>query len=180
AAPYQSCSRGLPIRSAAASSLCAASCMDGRATPIPANWRSATSLTIRSPMQPSSARSAWNGSSHLAPRKAPMHSDLKVSAAAVDDESSQNNEKRNCGGDRPPVIFAPPWVGLPAVVTSRRTTSVFRVHHIRARMSSRRPNVLRLLKTSRPLCGVLRLDLEMNSLDALTLSQSTDHTRATK
>src|SRR5215510_2965835 len=140
--------------------------------PLQWGWiTSTTSLTIRSPMQPSSARSAWNGSSHLAPRRAPMHSYLKVSAAAVDDESSQNNEKRNCGGDRPPVIFAPPWVGPPAVVTSRRTTSVFRVHHIRARMSSRMPNVLRLLKTSRPLCGVLRLDLE---LDAVTLSCKSD------
>jgi hypothetical protein len=33
---------------------------------------------------------------------------LKVSAAAVDDESCQDNEKHNCGGDRSPVIFAPP------------------------------------------------------------------------
>jgi len=53
--------------------------------------------------------------------------DLKMSAAAVDDESCQDNEKHNCGGDRPPVIFAPPWVGPPAVVTARRTTSVFKV-----------------------------------------------------
>jgi hypothetical protein len=45
----------------------------------------------------------------VAARKAPMHSDLKVSAAAVDDESSQDNEKHNCGGERPLVIFAPPW-----------------------------------------------------------------------
>jgi hypothetical protein len=28
-----------------------------------------------------------------------------------------------CGGARPPVIFAAPWVGPPAVVTARRTTS---------------------------------------------------------
>jgi hypothetical protein len=62
-----------------------------------------------------------------AARKSAEHSDLRVSAAAVDDESSQNNEKHNCGGDRPPVIFAPPWVGPPAVVTARRTTSVFKV-----------------------------------------------------
>ena len=46
--------------------------------------------------------------------KLETHSDLKVSAAAVDDESCQDNEKHNCGGDRPPVIFAPPWVGPPA------------------------------------------------------------------
>ena len=59
--------------------------------------------------------------------KSAEHSDLRVSAAAVDDQSSQNNEKHNCGGDRPPVIFAPPWVGPPAVVTARRTTSVFKV-----------------------------------------------------
>jgi hypothetical protein len=50
-------------------------------------------------------------------RRAPMHSDLKVSAAAVDDKSCQDNEKHNGGGARPPVIFAPPWVGPPAVVT---------------------------------------------------------------
>jgi len=55
------------------------------------------------------------------------HSDLKVSAAAVDDESCQDNEKHNCGGDRPPVIFAPPWVGPPAVVAARRATPVFKV-----------------------------------------------------
>jgi hypothetical protein len=55
------------------------------------------------------------------------HSDLGASATAVDDDPSQNNEKHNRGGDRPPVIFAPPWVGPPAVVTARRTTSVFKV-----------------------------------------------------
>ena len=43
---------------------------------------------------------------------------------------------------------------------------------------SRKPNVLRLSKKPQPFCGMLRLDLGMNSLDALTLSQSTDHTRA--
>jgi hypothetical protein len=45
-------------------------------------------------------------------------------------------------------------------------------------MHSHKPNVLRLLKKPGPLCGVFRLDLGMNSLDALTLSQSTDHTGA--
>ena len=64
-----------------------------------------------------------------------MHSDLKVSAAAVDDESSQDNEKHNCGGDRPPVIFAPPWVGPPTIVA--RATSAFKVfvYHIPARLA---------------------------------------------
>jgi hypothetical protein len=74
-----------------------------------------------------------------------MHSgDLKVDAAAVDDEPSQDNEKHNCGGDRPPLIFAPPWVGPPAVVAARRTTSVFKVwvYHIRVRVSSMSQNVL--------------------------------------
>jgi hypothetical protein len=58
----------------------------------------------------------------------PTHSDLKMSAAAVDDESSHDNEKHNCGGDRPPVIFAPPWVRPPAVVAATRTTSIFKVY----------------------------------------------------
>src|SRR6516225_9641957 len=64
-----------------------------------------------------------------------MHSDLKVSTAAVDDESSQDNEKHNCGGDRPPVIFAPPWVGPPTIVA--RATSAFKVfvYHIPARLA---------------------------------------------
>jgi len=58
---------------------------------------------------------------------------LKMSAAAVDNESCQDNEKHNCGGDRPPVIFAPPWAGPPAVVAAGRTTSIFKVwvYHFR-------------------------------------------------
>src|SRR5262249_29457714 len=69
-----------------------------------------------------------------------MHSDLKVSAAAIDDESSQDNEKQNCGGDRPPVIFAPPWVGPPTIVA--RATSAFKVfvYHILARLVTRSAN----------------------------------------
>jgi hypothetical protein len=69
------------------------------------------------------------------PEERRMHSDLKVSAAAVDDESSQDNEKHNCGGDRPPVIFAPPWVGPPTIVA--RATSAFKVfvYHIPARLA---------------------------------------------
>ena len=54
--------------------------------------------------------------------------------AAVDDESSQYNERHNCGSDRPPVIFAPPWVGPSAVVAPRKAaTLVFeaRVHDMR-------------------------------------------------
>jgi hypothetical protein len=60
-------------------------------------------------------------------------SHLKMSAAAVDDESCQDNEKHNCGGDRSPVIFAPPWVGPPAVVAAGRTASIFKVwvYHFR-------------------------------------------------
>jgi hypothetical protein len=50
--------------------------------------------------------------------------DLKV-GAAVDDESSQNNEKQNCGGDRSPVMFGAPWVGPPTIVV--RATSAFKV-----------------------------------------------------
>ena len=69
-----------------------------------------------------------------AARRGPMHSDLKVSAAAIDDDSSQDNEKHNRGGDRPPVIFAPPWIGPPTVVA--RATSAFKVfvYHIPARL----------------------------------------------
>jgi hypothetical protein len=64
-----------------------------------------------------------------------MHSNLKMSSAAVDDESCHDNEKHNCGGDRPPVIFAPPSVGPPAVLT----TAIFKVwvYHFRARASYR-------------------------------------------
>src|SRR6516162_11707710 len=40
--------------------------------------------------------------------------DQRAAAAAVDDKSCQDNEKYNCSGDRPPVIFAAPWVGPPA------------------------------------------------------------------
>ena len=78
------------------------------------------------------ACASFDGSTAAA-RRAPMYSGLKVSAAAVDDESSQDNEKHNCGGDRPPVIFAPPWVGPPTTVT--RATSVFKVfvYHIAVR-----------------------------------------------
>ena len=67
------------------------------------------------------------------------HSDLKVRATAVDDESCHDNEKHNCGGDRPPVIFAPPGVGPPAVVVAMRTTAIFKVwvYHFRARASYR-------------------------------------------
>jgi hypothetical protein len=77
-----------------------------------------------------------------AARRAPMHSDLKVSAAAVDDESSQDNQKHNCGGDRPPVIFAPPWVGPPTIVA--RAISAFKVlvYHIMRRMRTRLPTCL--------------------------------------
>ena len=63
------------------------------------------------------------------PEEPPMHSDLKVSAAAVDDKSCQDNEKYNCGGDRPPVIFAAPWVGPPAVVA--RPTSALDVSSVK-------------------------------------------------
>jgi hypothetical protein len=62
-----------------------------------------------------------------------MHTGLKMSAATVDDESSQDNEKHNCSGDRPPVIFAPPRIGPPTIVT--RATSAFKVfvYHIAVR-----------------------------------------------
>jgi hypothetical protein len=59
-------------------------------------------------------------------RQDEMHGDLKVSTAAADDESCQDNEKHNRGGDGPPVIFAPPWVGPPAVAAGR-ATSIFKV-----------------------------------------------------
>src|SRR5262245_5127803 len=39
--------------------------------------------------------------------------------AAVDDESSQDNEKHNCGSDRPPIIFRVPWIGPSAIVAAR-------------------------------------------------------------
>ena len=49
---------------------------------------------------------------------------LKVDATAIDDQSSQDNEKYSCG-DRPPIIFGAPWVGPPTVVA--RPTSAFKV-----------------------------------------------------
>jgi hypothetical protein len=49
---------------------------------------------------------------------------LKV-GAAVDDESRQDNEKQNCGGDWLPIIFGAPWIGPPAVVATS-------VYHSRA------------------------------------------------
>ena len=69
-----------------------------------------------------------------------MHSDLKVSATAVDDESSQDNEKHNCGGDRPPVIFAPPWVGPPTIVPRATSALKVLVYHIPARLVTRSAN----------------------------------------
>src|SRR5262249_16034096 len=43
---------------------------------------------------------------------------LKV-GAAVDEESSQDNEKHNRGSDRPPIIFRAPWIGPSAIVAAR-------------------------------------------------------------
>ena len=51
--------------------------------------------------------------------------DQRAAAAAVDDKSCQDNEKYNCSGDRPPVTFAAPWVGPPAVVA--RPTLAFKI-----------------------------------------------------
>src|SRR5262249_54374128 len=47
--------------------------------------------------------------------------------AAVDDESSQDNEKHNCGSDRPPIIFRAAWIGASAIVAAR-------VNHVHARV----------------------------------------------
>jgi hypothetical protein len=60
----------------------------------------------------------------------------KQVGAAVDDESSQDNEKQNCGGDWPRVIFGAPWIGPPAVVAARILISVFKawVGHVRTRV----------------------------------------------
>src|SRR5215472_4760424 len=43
---------------------------------------------------------------------------LKI-GAAVDDESSQDDEKHDCGSDRPPIIFRAPWIGPSAIVAAR-------------------------------------------------------------
>ena len=51
---------------------------------------------------------------------------LKV-GGAVDEESSQDNEKHNCGSDRPPIIFRAPWIGPSAIVAAR-------VNHFHARV----------------------------------------------
>jgi hypothetical protein len=43
---------------------------------------------------------------------------------AKDDQSNQDNEKYNSGGDRPPIIFGAPWVG-PATVVARPTSAFY-------------------------------------------------------
>ena len=72
--------------------------------------------------------------------------DLEMSAAAADDEPGQDNEKHSCGGDRPPVIFAPPWIGPPAVVAAGSVTSILEVwvYHFACRASYRKASVLSL------------------------------------
>jgi hypothetical protein len=89
----------------------------------------------RAPKRPDRKKMAPTRSNQSSGLFRPLpHSDLKVSAAAVDDESCQDNEKHTCGGDRSPVIFAPPRVRPPAVVATR-TTSIFKVwvlYHFRA------------------------------------------------
>jgi hypothetical protein len=47
---------------------------------------------------------------------ADRHSPLKVDATAVDNQRTQDNEKNNRGGYRPPIIFGAPWLGPPTVV----------------------------------------------------------------
>ena len=71
---------------------------------------------------------------------------LEVCTAAVDDESGQDSEKHNCGGDRPPVIFAPPG-GQAIGCSDRQSRFGFQsVGPLFALMSSRKLNVLCLLK----------------------------------
>jgi hypothetical protein len=41
--------------------------------------------------------------------------DLKADSA-VEDEASQDNQKQNRSGERPPVILGAPWVGPPTIV----------------------------------------------------------------
>ena len=77
-------------------------------------------------------------------------------ATAAGDQSSQNDQKHDCGSNRPPVIFAPPRVGPPAVVATRRTTSVFRLwtnHTFRDRSARRADPTLNYAshKIDRPL-----------------------------
>jgi hypothetical protein len=50
---------------------------------------------------------------------------LKGDATDIDDQSGHNNQKHNCGSDRPPIIFGVPWVGPPTVVA--RPTARFKV-----------------------------------------------------
>jgi hypothetical protein len=121
-----------------------------------------------------------------------MHSDLKVSAAAADDDSCQDNEKHNCGGDGPPIIFAPPWVGPPAIMAATRTTSILKVwvYHFRVprQFTDKAKRVepvpgskgIKKAPASFPRGLSRLLKSREASPDAPTLSQSTDHTRATK
>ena len=50
-----------------------------------------------------------------------QRSDLEMSAACNDDESSQHNKKHNRGGRRPPLFSGRQGVGPPAVVTPGET-----------------------------------------------------------
>jgi hypothetical protein len=56
---------------------------------------------------------------------ADRHSPLKVDATAVDNQRTQDNEKNNRGGYRPPIIFGAPWLGPPTVVV--RSPAGFKV-----------------------------------------------------
>jgi hypothetical protein len=61
---------------------------------------------------------------------------LKVEPTARDDQSNQNNEKYNCGGDRPPLIFGAPRVGPPTVVARATSTVKVTICHRKANVLS--------------------------------------------
>jgi hypothetical protein len=60
---------------------------------------------------------------------------LKVNGG-IDDQSRQHNEKRNCGGDRSPIVFGAPRVRPPTVVARATSTVKVTICHRRANVLS--------------------------------------------
>jgi len=51
---------------------------------------------------------------------------LREVGAAVHDQPRHQDEKQNCGGDRPPVVLRVPWIGPAAMKAITRAASVLK------------------------------------------------------